>query len=376
MNTPLRDKIANEIRQHGPIRFSRYMEMCLYEPGLGYYARPKEQFGKAGDFYTSSDVHALYGRLLCRQFDEIWRALGHPEQIDFVEFGPGRGLFALDVMDWAAKKFPAFYDALQYRLVETSEWLRQRQQERLQTHFAAGKVHQYATVADAGQMLGGNVIFFGNEFFDALPVEVVTPDGEIHVNVTDGGDFYEVTQAERSEVAEYIDRYSVHPEAGGRVEVGLAAWEYMGKIAALLKQRNGCCIFVDYGYTREEQFAGRHLDTLLTYREHTTSPNPFEAPGDQDITAHVNFTALQAAAAEHGIESLGLVTQSQLLMAVGEETQFADAFSECKLPQEQAKVALQLKHLVTPAGIGEVFQVLVLGKGIGRGDITGLKFAR
>ena len=90
------------------------MELCLYEPELGYYSRPREKFGKAGDFYTSSDVHAVFGRLLARQFEEMWRALDSPPRIDLIELGPGRGLFARDVLDWSAKQFPEFAEALHY----------------------------------------------------------------------------------------------------------------------------------------------------------------------------------------------------------------------------------------------------------------------
>src|ERR1700693_3959561 len=129
----LRKKIEQEIRERGPIPFSRYMEVCLYDPELGYYSRNAEQFGKAGDFYTSSDVHAVFGRLLARQFDEMWRALGTPGQIELVELGPGRGLFAQDVLDWSEKKFPDFFHALRYTLVESSRSLR----ERLQTTFGS-----------------------------------------------------------------------------------------------------------------------------------------------------------------------------------------------------------------------------------------------
>ena len=104
----LRQLIVDEIRRDGPMPFSRYMELCLYYPELGYYSRTTEQFGKAGDFYTSSDVHAVFGRLLARQFEEMWRALGSPDRIDVIELGPGRGLFARDVLDWSAKQFPEF----------------------------------------------------------------------------------------------------------------------------------------------------------------------------------------------------------------------------------------------------------------------------
>ena len=128
----LRDVIAETIRARGPIPFSEYMELCLYHPDLGYYSRAQEKFGKAGDFYTSSDVHAVFGRLLARQFDEMWRVLGSPPRIDVIELGPGRGLFAADVFDWSTNKFPGFFAALHYTLVESSAALRQRLQSRLE----------------------------------------------------------------------------------------------------------------------------------------------------------------------------------------------------------------------------------------------------
>ncbi len=241
---PLRQRIVDLIRREGPIPFSRYMAMCLYEPELGYYARPREQFGKAGDFYTSSDVHALFGRLLCRQFVEFWQTLGSPATVDLIELGPGRGLFARDVLDWAAKKHPEFLRALRYRLVETSPWLRQRQQERLAEFVATGQVTidsdfapalarstpQRAKERVAGTPGGDALIVFGNEFFDALPVEVLTADGELRVAETDGA-LTEQTVDPRPQVLEYVDRYGVHPPVGGRVEVSLAGLEWMRRIA-------------------------------------------------------------------------------------------------------------------------------------------------
>jgi SAM-dependent MidA family methyltransferase len=236
---------------------------------------------------------------------------------------------------------------------------------------------------------GEALIVFGNEFFDALPVEVLTAAGELRVAEKDGV-LIEQTVDPSPRVLEYVDRYGVHPPAGGRVEVSLAGVEWMRRIAEGFAgprgpqqgwddSRRGFAVFIDYGYTRPEQLAGRHLDTLMTYRQHRASGNPYEAPGEQDITAHVNFTALRAAAAEGGLDSLALLTQAQFLMGVGEPTQFAEAFEDCRLPQEQAKVAMQLKHLVTPAGIGEIFQVLVLSHGVDAEKtrtLSGLKFAR
>lgn len=120
----LRAQIESEIRQGGPMPFSRYMEMCLYDPAYGYYSANAEQFGKAGDFYTASDVHAVFGRLVARQFEEMWRALDRPAKIEILELGPGRGLFARDVLDWTRKKFPDFFGAGTYTLQESSPALR------------------------------------------------------------------------------------------------------------------------------------------------------------------------------------------------------------------------------------------------------------
>ena len=219
----------------------------------------------------------------------------------------------------------------------------------------------------------------------------VTASGEIRVRIGEQDRFTEMTVPARPEVLEYLDRYSVHPNSAEeidadslpdfrarttRVEASLAAQEWMRRISGAFRNRRGFALFIDYGYTREQQLAGRHLDTLMTYRQHTASPDPYQAPGEQDITAHVNFTALRANAEQAGLKHLGLVTQAEFLMGIGEETQFSDAFEEAHLPQERAKPAMQLKHLVTPEGLGEIFQVMTLARGITAPELSGLKFAR
>jgi SAM-dependent MidA family methyltransferase len=372
----LRERIAGEIARQGPIPFSRYMELCLYEPELGFYSRGSEQFGKAGDFYTSSDVHAVFGRLLVRQFEEMWRALGSPSHVDLIELGPGRGLFARDVLDWSAKQFPDFSRALRYSLVEQSLHLRSRLQERLEEYIETGKCSVFESPESAAAEASDNVIVFANEFFDALPVEIIDYRGAVRVGF-ERGRFIETFVAPSPAEDEFLDRYGVHPDQSERVEAPLASLAWMDRIAGLLQQRRGFAVIIDYGYTREEQLAGRHRDTIMCYRRHTASPSPYEAPGEQDITAHVNFTALRARGVESGLAPLGLVTQSQFLLGIGEETQFADAFQECRLPQEHAKVALQLKHLISPAGMGETFQVLVFARNLTDAvRLTGLKTAR
>jgi SAM-dependent MidA family methyltransferase len=372
----LRLKIEQEIGERGPIPFSRYMELCLYHPELGYYSRNAEQFGKAGDFYTSSDVHAVFGRLLARQFEEMWRVLGSPEHIELVELGPGRGLFAQDVLDWSEKKFPDFLRALHYILVESSPALRGRIRQTLRLHLESDKAGLAALFPLDEASSNTPTIIFANEFFDALPTGVLSAQGSLRIDTRDGH-FIETWAQPSPEELEFLDRYSVHPEPGERVEAPLAAQQFMDRIAAGI--HHGFLLAIDYGYTREEQLAGRHRGTLKALRQHSISANPYEAPGEQDITADVNFTALAAAAEKRSMNTHKLVTQSQFLMGIGEANQFADAFEDCRLPQERAKVALQLKHLVTPAGMGESFQVLIASKGIKQERIkflSGLNFGR
>src|SRR5215472_4523351 len=157
----LRQIIVEEIRHAGAIPFSRFMELALYHPESGYYSRDREKFGRGGDFYTSSDIHAVYGRLVARQFEEMWRALGSPDEIKIVELGPGRGLFAQDVLAWADKKFPEFARALHYSLVESSPALRQQLQKRFENELRRGRAAILSTIQDLPR--SKNAIIFANE---------------------------------------------------------------------------------------------------------------------------------------------------------------------------------------------------------------------
>jgi SAM-dependent MidA family methyltransferase len=218
------------------------------------------------------------------------------------------------------------------------------------------------------------LVIFANEFFDALPVEIVSSKGQLHIGF-ETGRFTETWAAMAAEQLEFLDHHSVQPETGERLEIPLISQSYALQAAAAVQ--TGLLLIIDYGYTREEQVAGRHRGTLKAVRQHSISADPYQAPGEQDITADVNFTALTAAIMQAGMAAQPLRTQSQFLMGIGEKNQFADAFEECRLPQERAKVALQLKHLVTPSGMGESFQVVVASKGVDANAVaklSGLSF--
>jgi len=361
--------------------FSRYMQICLYDPSHGYYSRNAEQFGKAGDFYTSSDVHAVFGRLLARQFDEIWRALDRPPAIEILELGPGRGLFARDVLDWSSKKFGDFFAALTYTLQESSPALHAKLQETLREHMAAGKakVPEERPIGPCRALARETPrIVFANEFFDALPVEILGTAGKLHIAL-ENNRLHEIWLPPLAEELEFLDRYGVHPEPGERIEVPLISQEWIKEISGSVARDLLVIVVIDYGYTRNQQLAGRHRGTLMAYRHHSSSPDPYQAPGDQDLTAHVNFTALAAACEQAGMQVERLLTQSQFLMGIGEGNQFADAFEDCRIPQERAKAALQLKHLVTPVGMGENFQVLIASRAVDArkmAALSGLSFGR
>jgi SAM-dependent MidA family methyltransferase len=363
----LREQIEQEIRQRGPIPFSRYMQICLYDPSHGYYSANAEQFGKAGDFYTSSDIHAVFGRLLARQFDEIWQALDRPPEIEILELGPGRGLFARDVLDWSAKKFSDFFAALTYTLQESSPALHAKLQTTLANHLARGKaaISAESAAEDIRRSLPSEapLIVFANEFFDALPVEILGTHGKLHIAL-ENNRLCETWLPPLGEELEFLDRYGVHPEGGERIEVPILAQNWMRQIASSVARGQLLIIVIDYGYTRNEQLSGRFRGTLMAYRHHSAGPDPYQAPGEQDLTAHVNFTALAARCEQAGMRCAELLTQSQFLMGIGEKNQFADAFEDCRVPQERAKVALQLKHLVTPEGMGENFRVMIASRGI------------
>ena len=205
-------------------------------------------------------MHAVFGRLLAHQFDEMWRVLGSPREVELLEPGPGRGLFARDVLDWSAKKFPDFFQALHYTLVERSAALRQGLETRLRAYFASGKV----SLADFGKTgthraLAPDVpmIVFANEFFDALPVEVLSQDGALRVDAESGRFVEKWVPASAAEL-EFLDRYGVHPEPGDRTEVCVESQQQMSFLANMIQR--GFFIAIDYGYSREEQIARRHSD--------------------------------------------------------------------------------------------------------------------
>jgi len=356
----------------GRITFDRFMELALYHPQHGYYTAGRERIGRRGDYFTSVSVGSLFGKLLSKQFLSFRKELGDPPEFAVVEFGGHRGQLRSDVLAAAPD--------LSYRIIETGDPL-------------------------PDSMIG---CVFSNEFLDALPVHVVQvkdgawqeiyvrsappvggtgvpacdrrppkivgqacPDSHIgaprlpSLDQRQGGeapnnDFVEVLgPLSTPRLAEYLQDLPVSHMEGYRTEVNLRALDWLADVAQRLKR--GWIITIDYGYERHEYFAPHRRDgTLLCYHQHARSANPYAHIGEQDITAHVEFTSLIEHGKKLGLETVLFTTQSHYLLKIG-ESEITGIVERSAGQPSQERAAIQ--QLIHPEMMGTTFKVLVQRKG-------------
>jgi SAM-dependent MidA family methyltransferase len=359
--TPLARELAARIAANGPITFAEYMEACLYHPEHGYYSRAER--ARFADYYTSVDVHPIFGRLLARQLEQMWRILDRPPEFAVVESGAGVGRLASHILDFAASHLPDFYAALRYVAVERSAARRAAHATTLAAHFAAGRAESSAELP--AKISAGCIL--SNEMFDAMPVHrVVQQKGElreIYVGA-DGGQLIEnVGAISGPGIAEYFARQGITLQEGQHAEANLAACDWISAAAGRLER--GYFLTVDYGYPARELYNPRRTQgTLLCYSDHRVGENYYYLPGEQDLTAHVNFTALEFWGRDAGLEPLGLIPQSRFLVSLGRGNEFADLYDPGQTETERVKAQLQLSSLIHPEGMGETFQLFIQQKGM------------
>jgi SAM-dependent MidA family methyltransferase len=363
-DTPLKSHLLETLRRSGPIPFERYMALCLYHPEFGYYMQDRERTGVRGDYFTSSDLHPIFARLVARQAAEMWEVLARPERFTWIEMGAGRGLFALDFLSWVQRARPEFFAALEYVALEPGARPQARLRERLAASGLEAKVRVAADLAELDRVTG---CFFSNELVDSFPVAVVArARGRLReVYVTAEGDELREKLGPISEpaIAVLLGRYAHEIDEGQRVEVGRRAFEWMRTLGEKLAR--GFVVTIDYGGLAEHLYTtDRPRGTLLAYRGHQPSENFFAAPGEQDLTAHVNFSALIDAGKEVGLETTRFTTQERFLLALGEANEFADLYDEGQSETEKLAARLQLKRLIYPDGMGSLFKVLVQHRGV------------
>jgi SAM-dependent MidA family methyltransferase len=367
--TPLAALLADRIRRFGPITFAEYMRESLYHPVHGYYSQPESR--RFADYYTSVDVHPIFGRLLARQFAEMWELLGRPVEFWLVEGAAGTGRLASHILEFARAKFPEFYRSLRYFAVERSPARCDQMAARLAPHLTAG--HCQTAIEVPTKIPAGCV--FSNELLDALPVHrILQKEGtlqELFV-VYDGASFGELPMPiSTCAIAEYFAAQEITLIEDQQAEAGLEACDWITEIGRRLDR--GFVLTIDYGHEAADLFDVHHLaGTLLAYANHRASEDFYAAPGQQDLTAHVNFTALRLWGQRNGLETLGLVSQTAFLLALGQGNEFADLYDEGMGESEKVRARLQLKTLIFPEGMGERFQVLIQQKAAPSAKLTGL----
>jgi SAM-dependent MidA family methyltransferase len=368
--TPLSELLAERIRRFGPITFADYMRECLYHPAHGYYSRGESK--RFADYYTSADVHPIFARLLSRQFAEMWEYLGRPDEFTLVEAGAGAGRFATQVLDFCEGKLPAFYDALRYVAMERSASRREQAMERSKLDAAAG---HFTTSAEVPARIAAGCLF-SNELADALPVHRVVMDSgalkEILVSFRNGQFIEVLAPLSTCAISEYFAAQGIVLSEGQHAEAGLETCDWISEIGRRLER--GYVLTIDYGHPAGDLFDDHHMrGTLLAYQNHRASESFYASPGEQDLTAHVNFTALETWGKRSGLETAGLTSQTAFLLALGQGNEFADLYEEGQTEAERTKARLQLKTLIYPEGMGERFQVLIQRKGDISGRLTGLQ---
>ena len=319
--TPAGELLAAEIRRSGPIPFRRFMDLALYHPEHGYYRRAPDPFGKHGDFFTAEQIQPVFGILMAAQIRHLYRQMGSPRDFTVVEMGAGRREMADAFAEW--NYVPVDIDS--------------------------GTLPETFTG-----------VVFSNEFFDALPVDAALyQNGAFHqqrVTLAGGAFCWHTGEVLDAAADHYLRSYYLPPEEGRWYEVNLEALAWLRRMAAALSK--GYVLSVDYGFTRAESIrfpAG----TLMGYRRHTAREDVLTEAGLRDITAHVNFTALQDIGAARGLVNERFETLAQTLLAAGEPDRFAAALGAGGTADELRR-RMQLKTLLF--GMGEAFRVLLQRK--------------
>src|SRR5713101_4300771 len=337
------------------------MRECLYHAVHGYYS--KAEYTRFADYYTSVDVHPIFARLLARQFAEMWESIGRPAEFALVEAGAGAGRLASQV--------PDFYRALRYVAVERSASRREEAMIAAKRHATAG---QFSASAEVPAHIAAGC-FFSNELVDALPVHRVVMAGGTLKEVFAGfreGCFVDVLgPLSTCAISEYFAAQGITLCEGQHAEAGLEACDWISEIGRRLER--GYALTIDYGHPASDLFDEHHMrGTLLAYQSHRANEDYYASPGEQDLTAHVNFTALESWGKRAGLETAGFTSQTAFLLALGEGNEFADLYDEGQSEAERTKARLQLKTLIHPEGMGGRFQVLLQRKGVSGAQLTGL----
>jgi len=372
--------MIEEISLQGPLTFARFMDLALYDQDHGYYMTlpiepdqsSRERIGWAGDFFTAPELSPILAHTLVRQVLDIDAQLGHPSLFTFVEMGGGNGTFAADFLQQCQVIAPDFLNRLRYSLVERSPYLQSLQASRIQQVMGSWAENRVTWVPSVGQLVSDSVVgvMFSNELVDAFPVHRVRFNHqrlqELLVDYAEGQFVERLGPLSSTKIEQYVHRHGIALQDGQTSELHVAAEEWMFQVARVLQQ--GVIITIDYGHTESDYYAPNRKDgTLLCYYQHAVSTNPYARVGEQDMTAHVNFSGLAKAGKACGLSPVGFTTLANWLMGLGVEALVHDQDPES--PEIQA-----LSQLLRPHGMGTTFKVFVQQKGIESVSLKGLRY--
>jgi SAM-dependent MidA family methyltransferase len=357
--------LREDIACRGPIPFRDFMAAALYHPEFGYYGSGRACIGREGDFFTNVSVGALFGKLLARQFAEMWERLGRPAAFMIVEQGANRGDFARDALGALQEFAPECSAATSYWIVEPLPTLRTQQAATL-AEFE--KVRWTASLEELPRFTG---LHFSNELVDAMPVHRIARVGgfwtEQYVDFREERFVLAGGPVSSTALEARISALPALPE-GYRTEVNLAALDWITALAARLER--GFVLAIDYGFSREEYYRPERTDgTLSAYAGHRRESDPLARPGEIDLTAHVEFTSLVERAEENELRALGFTDQHHFMVGLG-KLHFTKGTTA---PREIAA----FKTLMHPNLMGRSFKVLCLEKGVGQEKaLAGFEFGR
>ncbi|ACB52288.1 DUF185-containing protein [Crocosphaera subtropica ATCC 51142] len=368
------DRIKNS--SHHRITFADYMDLVLYHPEQGYYSSGKVNIGSEGDFFTASSLGSDFGELLAEQFREMSEFLNNSDSFTLVEVGAGTGNLASDILNYLKQKHSNFYDQLNYIIIEESQALIKKQQDKLKG-FDKITWTSWQDIPD--NSITGCI--FSNELIDAFPIHLVTKHNkqlkEIYVTWQDDQLKEKIEEISTTKLSDYFKLIDIditkdnYPE-DYRTEVNLKALGWLKLVSAKLKK--GYLLTIDYGYSSAKYYhPQRYQGTLNCYHQHRHHHNPYVNLGQQDITAHVDFTALEKQGNLLGLETVGLTQQGLFLMALGLGDRLAELSNGNYSLPEILNRRDALHQLINPTGLGG-FKVLIQSKKIKKNQpLKGLK---
>jgi SAM-dependent MidA family methyltransferase len=359
----LADIIIEKIREAGPLSFHDYMDMCLYHPGKGYYTSSKDQIGEAGDFYTSPHFSSLFGQMIARQLEEMWSIL-NKEPFTVVEYGAGPGLLCRDILR-ALKENEALYRDLRYCIIEKSASMREKEKKILPE-----KVSWYRQIEDIPNLTG---CILSNELVDNFPVHrVIMKEELMEVFVDYNQGFTEILKPAGEGLKNYFKELGVSLPGGYRTEVNLNAPDWLHDIAGHLKK--GFVLTIDYGHPSSLLYNENRRDgTLTCFYRHKMNDDPYQNIGEQDITTHINFSALAHWGSLYGLSCSGFTSQAHFLQGLGFAAHLRKMEEEN--PQSGLKQNEQLLNTLL-LDMGTRLKVLVQQKGVSGARLSGLHFAQ